>query len=111
MTQLNSSTLASWRHTLSIDATHPSLNGHFPHRPVVPGVLLVATIIDLAEERLGRALSIAGAPQLKFLQPLLPGETATAEITLLGAQLKFELTCSGMPIARGTLTLREAGVP
>ena len=111
MLQRAAVTTAGWCHTLSIDATHPSLDGHFPGRPVVPGVLLVATIIDLAEQRLGRPLAIVGAPQVKFLRPLLPGESATAEISLVATQLQFELVGSGKPIARGTLTLRATGVP
>jgi 3-hydroxymyristoyl/3-hydroxydecanoyl-(acyl carrier protein) dehydratase len=56
---------------LCVTASHPSLPGHFPGNPVVPGVV----ILDLvAENILARHPDsrIGGFPQVKFLSPLAP---------------------------------------
>lgn len=68
-----------------IAADHPSLPGHFPGRPLVPGVVLLDRVLDAidAEHALrGRAPPRAGLrlPQVKFLQPLLPDEAARVEL-------------------------------
>jgi 3-hydroxymyristoyl/3-hydroxydecanoyl-(acyl carrier protein) dehydratase len=63
----------------SIAADHPSLPGHFPGHPVVPGVLLLEQVIAAIEARHG-PLHALRLPQVKFVQPLLPGEQARIEL-------------------------------
>lgn len=59
--------------TFKIGHDHPSLPGHFPGRPVVPGVVLLDHAAALIAPHLaGRALR--GAPVVKFTRPVLPGE-------------------------------------
>ncbi len=60
---------------ICIDAAHPSLAGHFPGSPVVPGVLLLDRVIAAIEAKHGAGCAIR-LPQIKFLRPLLPGEQA-----------------------------------
>lgn len=67
-----------------IPADHPSLPGHFPGRPLVPGVVVLDCVLGALQ---AACPSLAGAtlrlPQVKFLQPLLPGEPATVELVEL----------------------------
>jgi 3-hydroxymyristoyl/3-hydroxydecanoyl-(acyl carrier protein) dehydratase len=67
---------------LGVSADHPSLPGHFPGQPVVPGVLLLERLIEAAQESIGSPLRVTGMPQVKFLTPLLPGEEAIAVMEL-----------------------------
>ena len=66
----------------SIPADHPSLPGHFPGRPIVPGVVLLERVLEAIEAAHGPLRSPLRLPQVKFAQPLLPGERA--EIVLAG---------------------------
>lgn len=66
-----------------IDAGHPCLPGHFPGNPVVPGVVVLDRVQAAVEAAHGAALGPLRLPQVKFVQPLLPGETA--EVRLEGA--------------------------
>ncbi|MGN6513802.1 MAG: hypothetical protein ACTHKZ_09580 [Lysobacteraceae bacterium] len=59
----------------SIPSDHPSLPGHFPGRPVVPGVVVLDHVVAAIEAAHG-ALPPLRLPQVKFVQPLLPGEEA-----------------------------------
>ena len=59
----------------TIGHDHPSLPGHFPGRPVVPGVVVLDRVVA-ALERAHGPLPPLRLPQVKFLQPLLPGEAA-----------------------------------
>lgn len=60
-------------HALSVDRRHPSLPGHFPGAPVVPGVVFLSYI--LAElRRQAPALEVCGVRKLKFLRMLLPDQ-------------------------------------
>ena len=60
---------------------HPALPGHFPGNPVVPGVLLLDQVMSLLEATHG-PLPKLRLPQVKFLQPLLPGQQARVEVML-----------------------------
>lgn len=59
----------------SIPHDHPALPGHFPGRPVVPGVVILDRVLDAIEAAHG-PLGPLRLPQVKFVQPLLPGEVA-----------------------------------
>src|SRR5690606_11438064 len=64
-----------------INPDHPSLPGHFPGRPVVPGVVLLDHVLALLERRHPELAGVAlRLPQVKFLQPLLPGELAAIDL-------------------------------
>jgi 3-hydroxyacyl-[acyl-carrier-protein] dehydratase len=62
-----------------IDADHPALPGHFPGHPVVPGVVVLDRVLAAIEATHG-PLGALRLPQVKFVQPLLPGEAARIEI-------------------------------
>lgn len=93
--------------SLRIDAHHPSLAGHFPGHPIVPGVLLLDQVIARAEQWLGQHLSIGALTQAKFIQPLLPNEQATLCITCAQSELKFEIYRGSDRIAQGSFKLRR----
>lgn len=64
----------------AIEADHPALPGHFPGHPVVPGVIVLDRVLAAIEAANGAALGALRLPQVKFVQPLLPGEEARIEI-------------------------------
>lgn len=74
----------------SIPSDHPSLPGHFPGRPIVPGVVVLEHVLAAIEAREG-PLGAVRLPQVKFLQPLLPGEPADIQITGTAPRWKFRV--------------------
>ena len=90
--------------TREIAADHPAFAGHFPGRPLLPGALLLAEVMEAAggapepARRLAAGATLAAA---KFLAPVPPG--ARLEITLQwdDAALRFEASHAGVPVARG----------
>jgi len=84
----------------AVPPDHPSLPGHFPGRPVVPGVVVLERVLDAIEAGHG-PLGALRLPQVKFMQPLLPGETA--EVALEGAspRWRFRVLREGVVIASG----------
>ena len=85
--------------TLRINATHPSLPGHFPGQPVVPGVVLLDRIAAALEDaRRGQFTRIG---MVKFLAPLLPDEDAEISATIDGARVSFRVERSGATILKG----------
>ena len=87
----------------SIPPDHPSLPGHFPGRPIVPGVVVLDHVIAAIEAREG-PLGALRLPQVKFVQPLLPGERADIAIEAVAGDTprwKFRVTRDGVAIASG----------
>ncbi len=57
-----------------IDASHPSLAGHFPGNPIVPGVVILAEVLERIGESLGKSVMLSKVPSVKFHSPLRPNE-------------------------------------
>ncbi len=86
---------------LCIAPDHPALAGHFPGRPVVPGVVLLQRVATAWKAWRGMAV---GQLDAKFIQPLLPGEAATIVLREDGDHARFEVArADGQSLARGTL--------
>ena len=88
--------------SFTIGPEHPTLPGHFPGFPIVPGVLLLDEVLRTLEavDRHAR-WRIA---QAKFLKPVRPGETLALEQEP-GADgtVHFRVLCAGQAVAVGTL--------
>ena len=92
------------------------LRGHFPGRPVMPGVLIVeamaqtgAVAVTSEEENRGRLALFAGIDDTRFKRIVEPGDVLQLECTLeqvrgpIGKG-KARATVDGQLAARGTLT-------
>ncbi len=92
-----------WTCTWTIPATHAALPGHFPGRPLVPGVLLLEVLAATLETRVGG--HIARINEVKFVRPLRPDEAAEWHVEVDGRQVCFEVTRAATQIARGRVEL------
>jgi uncharacterized membrane protein/3-hydroxymyristoyl/3-hydroxydecanoyl-(acyl carrier protein) dehydratase len=103
-----SATAPSYETSFTIAPAHPAMAGHFPGSPIVPGVLMLDTVLTRAEIWLGRPLHPTGMPMVKFLAPLLPDEEAVAALRLTTAGLTFTISRSDTLIAQGVFSLAPA---
>jgi len=90
-----------------IAAAHPALPGHFPGRPVVPGVVLLDRVAAAVEREFGAR--IAALPQVKFLSPLLPDEEAELHLEEKDKKIHFSFFHNGAPLANGIAEIEATG--
>lgn len=57
---------------LKINKAHRLYDGHFPHRPVTPGVMLMQLFKEEAERSSGRTLQLKKAVNVKFMAVVDP---------------------------------------
>lgn len=60
----------------AITADHPSLPGHFPGAPLIPGVLILDEVLA-ALRNWNKDCQLTGIRMVKFLQPLKPEQSFT----------------------------------
>jgi 3-hydroxymyristoyl/3-hydroxydecanoyl-(acyl carrier protein) dehydratase len=90
-----------------VEPSHPSLPGHFPGQPIVPGVVLLDHVIDAIEATHG-ALARPRLPQVKVLQPLLPGEPARVELDGAAPRWRFRVLRGDALLASGDVVDGDA---
>lgn len=88
---------------LHIATDHAVFAGHFPGRPIVPGVLL----LDLAqlEVQAATGLQPLGLAFAKFLSPVMPGEDLSLDYQVDGPVLRFDIHCESRKVATGRFVL------
>lgn len=91
-------------------ADHPSLAGHFPGRPVVPGVVIVDEVAARARRLLGCGNGPRRMPQVKFIAPLLPDEDARIllEADAAALRVRFRVLRGEQLLATGELAFAPA---
>lgn len=77
---------------------HPCYEGHFPGKPILPGVVL----LELVVKRVGRGAPRA-IPAVKFQRALAPGETFTLHWKNGVERVSFRCESGGEPVAEGTI--------
>jgi 3-hydroxymyristoyl/3-hydroxydecanoyl-(acyl carrier protein) dehydratase len=92
----------------AIPADHPCLPGHFPGRPLVPGVVLLERVIEAIEAAHG-PLDGLRLPQVKFLQPLRPGEVARIELDGAAPRWRFRVLREADLLATGEVVAHDSG--
>ncbi|MDO9433890.1 3-hydroxyacyl-ACP dehydratase [Hydrogenophaga sp.] len=91
--------------TWAVPPDHPAFAGHFPSRPIVPGVVLLDQALLFAQQM--RDASDAApwqVAQAKFFVPVGPSQHLrfALKTTPRGA-IAFAVSCDGLEVAAGSL--------
>lgn len=89
---------------LDVAIDHPAFAGHFPGRPMLPGVTLLAEAMEAAAADPALARAIGPSPQLsvvKFLQPVAPGAVLEIALRLEARTVAFSIGDGGRTVATG----------
>lgn len=82
----------------NITINEPFFQGHFPGRPIMPGVLIIEALAQVGgilallstPENLGNpAIFLMGLDKVRFRKPVVPGDQLRLELTTLRRGKKF----------------------
>ena len=90
---------------LALPVDHPAFAGHFPGRPILPGVVLLDAVIRaVAGERADEAASPWSIVNAKFHATVAPGQSLTLEQEPLpDGAVRFTIRSGTGPVASGLL--------
>ena len=75
----------------NVTYNEPFFPGHFPGRPIMPGVLIVEAMAQTAgvlvfkslpEEKFGQAVFFLGIDHVRFRKPVIPGDQLRLELEI-----------------------------
>lgn len=88
---------------LPVAADHPAFPGHFPGRPILPGVVLLAEVMAEVARATGEPAGRWSIASAKFLSPVAPGTGLTLVRTGSEREVRFEVRAGDRVVAAGTL--------
>lgn len=98
--------------TWIVPTDHPAFAGHFPGRPIVPGVVLLDRAILLAARTLGCHAGRLRLASTKFLSPVGPGEELRFSFQAkAGGALQFSVRAADREVAAGSFSFLPPGTP
>jgi 3-hydroxymyristoyl/3-hydroxydecanoyl-(acyl carrier protein) dehydratase len=97
--------------TLCVPEEHPSLAGHFPGRPIVPGVVLLDAVARAARASF-KLSHLSAVPRAKFVRPIAGGAAVTVQLRLSAPRrVAYEALVGDAVVALGDLEFSEDGAP
>lgn len=89
-----------------IAADFPAFNGHFPGKPLLPGVAQVELCLVAAAKFHGRELRLKSLAKAKFSQPVAPNTKLLVKIAADGGRHTFTVSdAASAPVSRIQLTV------
>ncbi len=82
--------------------------GHFPERPILPGVSQISTVMALAKRMTGRCQQIVEIANVKFVSVVTPGQRLQVQCSLANGLLVSAITSDGTRIAELKLRIKDA---
>jgi 3-hydroxymyristoyl/3-hydroxydecanoyl-(acyl carrier protein) dehydratase len=79
---------------LHIAADHPAFAGHFPGQPLLPGVSLLAEVLEAVLDAPALAAIVGTAPRIaaaKFLAPVRPAAQLVVQLDAGPRGVRFEV--------------------
>lgn len=92
--------------TWTVPPDHPAFAGHFPGRPILPGVVILDRALALAAAQFALDPATLRLASAKFLSPVAPGETLAFALRQTAASLRIDVRCGERAVATGTLAQR-----
>jgi len=95
-----------------VPVSSPWFDGHFPSRPVLPGVAMLHAVIELVARASGSDAGRVELRNVRFRQLTGPGAVLAATVSppVADGRWRFELTSDGAPACSGTLRFAQ-GTP
>ena len=98
--------------TLQIAADHPAYAGHFPALPVLPGAVLLDTVLGALQQARHIDVTQWQISVAKFLSVVRPGDPLQLEHEMTDHGLiRFTIRNSQRAVATGTLSLKPPTPP
>ena len=97
--------------TITIAPDHPAFAGHFPGRPLLPGVVLLSLVMAALDARPALRRRLGATPRIdsaKFLAPVGPGARLHIDLREQGSGVAFDIRQGDTAVARGQLSAGAA---
>ena len=108
----------------NVTANEPFFTGHFPDFPVMPGVLIVEAMAQVAgvlvlksiPDRHSKLVLLAAVESAKFRRPVLPGDQLRMEMVVIKrkasvAKMRGEAKVDGVVVAEAEMMCKLADKP
>lgn len=88
---------------LTVAPDHPAFAGHFPGRPILPGVVLLGWVVHALGELAGEPMPPCSLASAKFLRPVGPGASLRIRLARECGVWRFDVFAGDETVASGSL--------
>lgn len=89
---------------VQVPVDHPAFAGHFPGQPLLPGVSLLAEVLEAVMQDAALSAAVGRSPRLgtvKFLAPVRPGAVISLQFDVTANAVRFDVREADRLVASG----------
>lgn len=89
---------------VQVPVDHPAFAGHFPGQPLLPGVSLLAEVLEAVMQDAALSAAVGRSPRLgtvKFLAPVRPGAAISLQFDVTANAVRFDVREADRLVASG----------
>ncbi len=91
-----------------IPPDHPAFAGHFPGKPILPGVVLLDAALQIIADDSGIALDTCTISSVKFLSTACPGDELIIHHSVSSSgTIRFDIVAGMRKVASGSVILES----
>ncbi|WP_413670633.1 hypothetical protein ACEN9X_12240 [Mucilaginibacter sp. Mucisp86] len=96
--------------TITLNPAHDIFKGHFPGKPIVPGVCMMQMIKEVLESYLSKKLRFVKADNIKFLSFIDPNQHGQVGLEIKMSEVDGQVKADAQLVNNGAVFLKFKGV-
>ncbi len=108
--KIQDSEIGTLKASITIDQNHRLYNGHFPNKPITPGVALIEIVRIVLSDFIAKNLMLTQAKDIKFIASVVPPEMNDLDLSIEYSEVSEGISVNGILSGNDKVYMKIRGI-